>query len=85
MQHAECSGRGEKATKSGMAEAANTNALRIMAAKELNRRHALDGVSAFSCHPGVVKTEVALLPTPTTCFEQACAKAMMPAAGQLAG
>ena len=50
--------RSEKATRSGVAEAANTNALRILAAKELNRRHAPDGVAAFSCHPGLVATEV---------------------------
>ena len=41
-----------------MAEAAHLNALRIMAAFELNKRLAGSGVDVFSCHPGVSKTEV---------------------------
>jgi NAD(P)-dependent dehydrogenase (short-subunit alcohol dehydrogenase family) len=44
--------------KSDMPEAAHTNALRIMAALELNRRLAGSGVDVFCCHPGVTKTEV---------------------------
>ena len=41
-----------------MAEAAHVNALRILAAFELNKRLAGTGVDVFACHPGVSKTEV---------------------------
>lgn len=51
----------QKVEKSDMPEAAHTNALRIMAAYELNRRWSGSGVDAFSCHPGVSKTEVEAL------------------------
>jgi NAD(P)-dependent dehydrogenase (short-subunit alcohol dehydrogenase family) len=48
----------QKVNKSDMPEAAHTNALRILAALELNRRLAGSGVDVFCCHPGVTKTEV---------------------------
>ena len=51
----------EKVDKSDMPEAAHTNALRIMAAFELNRRWSGSGVDVFCCHPGVSKTEVRAL------------------------
>ncbi|KAK9839250.1 hypothetical protein WJX81_004246 [Elliptochloris bilobata] len=47
----------EQATNSGMAEAAHLNALRIMAAFELNKRLAGSGVDVFAVHPGVSRTE----------------------------